>query len=121
MNLGKRKGYRVEGQKVILTFEQGEAWIRAVTPEIINVFCGLEGKEQRSQAIEGNKEIPAELSVESGEDGLWIRTGAVSVRVSDGFYVDFFDSKGAEVCMDYRGGERVPADIEPGCAGAAGR
>ncbi|MBO5281949.1 MAG: DUF4968 domain-containing protein [Lachnospiraceae bacterium] len=104
MNLGKLKGYTVEGQKVLLTFAQGEAWIRAVTPEIINVFCGLESKEQRSRAIEGDKEIPADFSVESREDGLWICTGAVSVRVSDGFYVDFFTPGGAEVCMDYRGG-----------------
>ena len=107
MNLGKLKGYTVAGQKVTLLFEEREARIRAVTPEIINVFCGLEQEKQESRAIEGNKEIRTELTVESREDGLWISTGMVSVRVSDGFYVDFFDPGGAEVCMDYRG-ERKP-------------
>ncbi|MDE7224574.1 MAG: DUF4968 domain-containing protein, partial [Acetatifactor sp.] len=103
MNLGKRKEYTVSGQKVTLVFEQGRAEIRAVTPEIINVFCGLESQEHNSKAIEEEKELAVELTVEDREDGLWIGTGAVNVRVSDGFYVDFYDEKGSAVCMDYRG------------------
>ena len=62
MNLGKRKGYTVSGQKVRLAFEQGEAEIWAVTPEIINVFCGLESGEHNSKAIEGEKEQTVKLT-----------------------------------------------------------
>lgn len=110
MNLGKRKGYTVTGQKVTLEFEQGTAEIWAVAPKIINVFCGLESSEHDSKAIEGEKELAVELTVEDREDGLWIGTGAVNVRVGDGFYVDFFDKKGSAVCMDYRG-ERKPLQV----------
>lgn len=110
MNLGKRKGYAVKGQKVTLAFEQGTAEIWAVTPKIINVFCGLESSEHDSKAIEGEKELAVELTVEDREDGLWIGTGAVNVRVGDGFYVDFFDEKGSAVCTDYRG-ERKPLQV----------
>lgn len=110
MNLGKRKGYRVLGQKVILAFEQGKAEIWAVTPEIINVFCGLESEEHDSKAIDGEKEQRVKLAVEEKEDGLWIGTGSVSIRVSDGFYVDFYDGKGNAVCMDYRG-KRKPLKV----------
>ncbi|MDE5748331.1 MAG: glycoside hydrolase family 31 protein [Acetatifactor sp.] len=110
MNLGRRKSYQVSGQKVTLAFEQGEAEIWAVAPEIINVFCGLESRGHDSKAIEGEKQQPVELTVEEREDGLWIGTGVVSVRVSDGFYVDFYDQKGNAVCVDYRG-ERRPLQV----------
>lgn len=89
MNLGKRKGYKVFGQKVVIEFEQGRAELWAVTPKIINVFCGLESGTHDSKAIEGEKQQPVELSVEEKQDGLWIGTGAVSVRVSDGFLWTF--------------------------------
>ena len=52
MNLGKRKSYEVSGQEVALTFERGEAKVRAITPWIVNVFYGLESREQDSKAIE---------------------------------------------------------------------
>ena len=110
MNLGKRKNYVVSGQKVILEFEHGKGEIRAVTPRIINVFCGLESDTHDSKAILEEKEMAVELTLEDGEDGLWIRTAALSVRVSDGFYVDFYDEKGNAVCQDYRG-ERQPLQV----------
>ncbi len=110
MDLGKRKGYTVSEQKVILSFEHGEAEIWAVTSKIINVFCGLESREHDSRAIEENREQAVKLSVEEREDGLWIDTGALSVRVSDGFYVDFYDENGDAVCADYRG-QRKPLQV----------
>ncbi|MCM1118631.1 MAG: glycoside hydrolase family 31 protein [bacterium] len=110
MNLGKKTGYSVKGQRITVSFEQGEAEIWAVTPEIINVFCALEDGERTSKAIEGERQQPVELEVEEREDGLWIGTGAVSVRVSDGFYVDFYDAQGNAVCMDYRG-NRKPLQV----------
>ncbi len=115
MNFGKIKHYTIEGQKVYLEFEPegnrgfGGAFglpkvcVSAVTSKIIHVFCGLETENQDSKAIEGNKEMAVEIRTEEKEDGLWIDTGDVSVRVSDGFFVDFFDQNGSEVCMDYRG------------------
>lgn len=110
MNFGKRKGYELKGQKVILTFEQGTGEIWAVTPKIINVFSGLESPEHNSKAIEGEKQQPVKLSLKEGEDWLQIDTEAVSVRVSDGFYVDFYDKQGKLVCADYRG-ERKPLQV----------
>lgn len=110
MNLGKKTGYSVKGQRITVSFEQGEAEIWAVTPEIINVFCALEDGERTSKAIEGERQQPVELEVKEQEDGLWIGTGAVSVRVSDGFYVDFYDAQGNAVCMDYRG-DRKPLQV----------
>lgn len=103
MKFGKLKGYRVRGQQVMLEFEEAEASVTAVTPKIINVFCGLESPDHRSRAIEGKKEQSAALTVEERQDGLWISTGQVQVRVGDGFLVDFFDESGTVVCEEYRG------------------
>lgn len=110
MDFGKLRDYKVDGQKIILNFESKEATIEVITPQIINVFCGLESSSHNSKAIEGDKSVPVSITVEKKQDGLWIDTKAVSVRISDGFYVDFFDAKGNGVCMDYRG-ERKPLEV----------
>lgn len=55
MDLGKRIAYTVSGQKVTLTFEHGEAEIRAVAPGIVNVFRGLESREHTSGLLKGTR------------------------------------------------------------------
>ncbi len=96
--------YKVDGQKVTLNFEGKMAWIEVVTPQIIRVY---EEGVVRSKAIEGEKSVPCTLSVCRQEDGLWLDTGEVLVRISDGFYIDFLDKNREMVCEDYRG-ERTP-------------
>lgn len=107
MRLGNLTKYEQNDQTVRLYFGEQEAQIEVLTPRIINVFCSKDGKRVPSKAIEGQKAVAVSIRTEEKEDGLWIYTEEVSVRVSDGFYVDFFDHAGAEVCLDYRG-ERRP-------------
>ena len=45
---GKITDYTLEGQKLVIRFEEREGVIEAVTDEIINVFSGFETKEHRS-------------------------------------------------------------------------
>ncbi len=106
MEFGKLSHYKVDGQKVILDFEGTQAEIRVITSEIINVYCALDAKTYVSQAMEEDKTRSTDVKIEEKKDGLWICTNDVSVRVSDGFYVDFFDAEGEEVCADYRGARK---------------
>lgn len=104
---GKLTNYEVNGQKITLDFEGEKAQIRVLTPLIFNVFRSRDGSRVGSKAIEGEKEVPTDIKVEKEGEFLWIRTKDAAVRVSDGFYVDFFDGEGVCVCEDYRG-ERKP-------------
>uniref|UniRef100_UPI0040564D7D glycoside hydrolase family 31 protein n=1 Tax=Acetatifactor sp. TaxID=1872090 RepID=UPI0040564D7D len=110
MKFGKLSGYKLDGQTIFLDYEGREAKISVVTSTIIRVFCALDTKNYHSKAIEGDKTLPVEVRAEEKADGLWIYTDEVSVRVADGFYVDFFDTEGQEVCADYRG-ERTPLQV----------
>lgn len=94
--------YTIEGQNINFEFEGQKACLSVITSKIINVFCGLETETHDSKAIEGEKKIAVDVKVEEKEDGVWIHTSDVTVRVADGFFVDFFDKDGKEVCMDYR-------------------
>ncbi len=109
MRLGKLTGYEIRGQEILLDFEGEEGRIKVVTPYIINIFYGRGDKRAHSKAIEGDKTTSASVRVEEEEGGIWIHTGQVSVRVSDGFFVDFYNKDGEEVCGDYRG-ERKPLE-----------
>lgn len=110
MNLGKLKNYTLEGQKLLLDFEGGQASVAVITSKIINVYYDMGSEKRASKAIEGDKTTPVEVKVEEKSDGLWMHTADVSVRISDDFYVDFFDHDGKEVCVDYRG-EREPLQV----------
>lgn len=113
-NFGKLTGYHIEEQRIKLDFEGQTGEIRVITPDIIQVFSGLEDPEEISKAIEGEKTLRTVVNVQEKEDGLWISTENVRVRVCDGFYVDFFDQAGNEVCMDYRGMRQPLEVISPG-------
>ncbi len=109
MKLGKRISWRQEGQKLYLTYEKGEARLEVLSPRMIRVFCGLEDDGAHSWAIEEMPVTETDITVEEKEDGLMLCTDRVWVRVSDDFYVDFFDREGNAVCMDYRK-ERRPVE-----------
>ena len=106
MRLGNLINYEIINQTAVLEFQGGEAQVEVLTPAIINVYQGKPEERIPSKAIEGEKSVPVDIRTEKKEDGLWIHTGEVSVRVSDGFYVDFFDKDGAETCADFRGERR---------------
>ena len=113
MNFGALKTYTVSGQRVELQFEGGEARIELIAPGVVNVFVPLASPDHRSKAIEGGRTRPVPFTPEKRNDGLWLETEEVRVRVSDGFYVDFFDRDGNEVCTDYRGKRRPLERLTP--------
>lgn len=61
MGYGRLTGYEVKGQIVELSFEEAQARIEALTPRIVNVFCGSGAGRAGSKAIEGEKAVPVEL------------------------------------------------------------
>lgn len=107
MKFGKLTGYEIAAQQARLDFEGQQAQITAVTPDIIHIFCDWEKRGRRSHAVEGEKERPVRLEAKKRADGLWLSTGRVQIKVTDGFFVDFYDEKAVPVCLDYRG-ERRP-------------
>ena len=60
---GKIKNYELNGQKLVIQFEEQEGIVEAYTDEIINVFCGFETKDHHSKAIEGEKRKETKVSV----------------------------------------------------------
>ncbi len=113
MKFGTLTGYVVDGQEVVLDFQGQKALIKVITPFIINIFYSEDGVRTASKAIEDEKAVLASVRAEQKEDGLWIYTEEVSVRVSDGFYVDFYDRNGRETCGDYRGERRELQRVSP--------
>ena len=112
MNFGKLRSFETEGNRVLLHFEKMDGRLEILTERIVNVFAGFVSPDHRSRAIEGEKARPTDFSV-SGETGpeqekaVTVRTGALTVKVYDGFKVDFYRADGTPLCRDYRG-ERTP-------------
>lgn len=108
---GKRKAYKVEEGIVKIQFASGEGWITPLTDEIINVFSPIETLEHRSKAVEGEKASGITFSVKEKLDYLEIQTKRLTVRVYDGYKVDFYDENGLLLCADYRGERKFGRQI----------
>lgn len=100
---GKITDYTLEGQKLVIRFEEREGVIEAVTDEIINVFSGFETKEHCSKAIEGEKRKKVKALVSRDDAGIVFTTAKLEVHIADGFKVDIYDADGNLLCADYRG------------------
>lgn len=102
--LGKLISHKTEGNEVKLTFEKGEAVLRVLTPEIINVFLPRETKDHRSKAIEGEKAQKVTFTVKQEGEVLVVATEKLAAKVCDDFYVDFYKADGTLLCEDDRQG-----------------
>ncbi len=106
--LGKMKNYIVNDNKIQFTFEKQVAYIEVIREDILNVFVPYETSEHRSKAIEGDKAVETAFAVSeetdaaSGSKVVAISTAKVTVKVSDGFYVDFYRKDGSVICIDHR-------------------
>ena len=92
--LGKLISHRTEGAEIKITFEKGEAALRVLTPEIINVFWPRETRDHRSKAIEGEKAQKVTFTVKQDGEALVIATEKLTAKVYDDFYVDFYNADG---------------------------
>ncbi|MBL4936069.1 glycoside hydrolase family 31 protein [Clostridium sp. YIM B02515] len=104
---GKTIRFILEENKVIFNFENGQGWIEIINPWIINVFSPLKYDNHYSRAIEGVSAEKCNFEVNETDKFIEIKTEQVSVRVSDNFYVDFYDKNGEPICLDYKG-DREP-------------
>lgn len=127
---GKLKEYHVNGQKVFFTFEGAleniQPCIEVISDWIINVFADYTGMGHRTRAIEGelgerlngysalenNRDVQENKNLSEvlwEENSVVIRTSELTVKVSDGFLVDFYDKHGTPLSMAYRGKRKKAA------------
>jgi len=102
--LGKRIGYHVEGSKICLQYEEGQACLDVINEEIVHVLASDWKDTGNSKAIEGDKHCFTEIVVKEEDNALVISTPAVTVKVFDEFYVDIYKADGQLLCADYRAG-----------------
>lgn len=100
---GKLLKYEIQKQKISLEFEHQTGSITLLTDSIARVFAQMEDVVPVSKAIEHPLDQKVAFVTEQMEDYLEIRTNALTIRVYDEFYVDFYGKEGNLLCKDYRG------------------
>lgn len=60
-------------------------------------------KDYKSKAIEGDKAVPANFTVEDAGDATVIKTKSLTLYIHDGFYMEAYDANGHLLMEDYRG------------------
>lgn len=101
-NFGKLLSHELSGNALKLHFEYGDGMVQVVTGDIIRIFSQLEAQPTFSKAIEGDPCKETAFQVSEAGNGLVLTTESLQVRVSDGFYVDFYSADGKLLCADSR-------------------
>lgn len=96
-------GYKNDEPRVTLKYEDGHDLVLDVlTGEIIRVFMNR-GCTTNSYAVQSDKHHQTDYQVESKGDHVELRTTALTVKAYNDRYIDFYDSEGHPLIMDYRG------------------
>ncbi len=118
MRLGKITDYNQTDKGVHFFFEKGKVEITPVTSRIIHIYYDEEGKQYESEAVEWPSVDKVDYSVEkvdktvgSADNSVEIHTKELKIRIEDDFYVDIYNSRGDELCLDYRGEKKPAAEL----------
>ena len=107
-NFGKIVEYKQNGSAVTVICEKQKLIITALNDEIVNVFVPTWSEEHRSKAVEPEdyKRVTDQgvsLTVKKNNDSVEMITKALKIVISDGGFVDFYNTEGIALSMEYRG------------------
>ena len=112
---GMIKDFKVNDNIIKVRFENIEAKINIISPNIINFFVPNFRDEQTSVAIENLKIQHCTYEIDRYIDNITIKTDELIIKIYDEFKVDIYNKYEKLICEDYRGGR------EPFVKNCAGR
>lgn len=107
MKLGKITSYQIRGKEVKIEYGEQEVIVKAITPEIVNVFVPRWNKEHFSKAIEGDKSVAVDLAAEQRGDEVVISTGKLCVCLKGDLAMDVTDQTCSGKLFSTYDGERI--------------
>ena len=109
MDLGFLKKYKDNGNGITFEFEQNKLIVSVITDEIINIFVPYMSQEHYSKAIEGDKALATDYSVEEDGQQVTIATSAIRLTVKKNGELSFYDKDNKELLREFTG-ERRPGE-----------
>ena len=103
MNFGKKQSYEQQGNQVTLHYENQDVILTILKDDIIRVLVPCWMKDYKSKAIEGDKAVPVDFTMEDAGDATVIKTKSLTLYIHDGFYMEAYDANGHLLMEDYRG------------------
>ena len=103
MNFGKKLSYEQTDNRLRIHFENQDVILEFIRDDIVRVLVPFWMEDYRSQAIEGDKSVPVDYSVEEFQNVVIIRTDRLTIKIEDEFYMEVYDEKNHLLMADYRG------------------
>lgn len=108
---GKIISYQLKGCEVEIQYENQQLLIRALRPDIVNVFVPCWSKEHYSKAIEGDKSVSVLVSAKMQDGVVEIETERLKIRVGDHLAVDFYRKDETPLMQTYRQGRTFSGEV----------
>ena len=91
MNFGKKLSYEQTDNRLRIHFENQDVILDFIRDDIVRVLVPFWMENYRSQAIEGDKSVPVDYSVEEFQNVVIIRTDRLTIKIEDEFYMEVYD------------------------------
>lgn len=95
-------------QTYIFNNERRKIELTVLTPEIIHIFED-HGESRRSFAVEGDKQINTNVSLNQTEEDVELKTDALTVVLDNDLHINVYDNHRHPLVLDYKG-KRTPLD-----------
>ena len=85
MNFGKKQSYKQQGNQVTLHYENQDVILTILKDDIIRVLVPYWMKDYKSKAIEGDKAVSVDFTVEDAGDATVIKTKSLTFTFTTDF------------------------------------
>ena len=109
--MGKIISYEQKDNKIYIQYENQQLIVTVIREDIFNLFVPCKTNEHYSKAIEGDKTMPAKVTVRQKDDKITIETERIHMEVGEDLSIQMFGADGTLLLKTYGNGRTFNSEV----------
>lgn len=109
--MGKIISYEQKDNKIYIQYENQQLIVTVIREDIFNLFVPCKTNEHYSKAIEGDKTMPAKVTVRQKDDKITIETERIRMEVGEDLSIQMFGADGTLLLKTYGNGRTFNSEV----------
>lgn len=110
-NMGKIISYEQKDNKIYIQYENQQLIVTVIREDIFNLFVPCKTNEHYSKAIEGDKTMPAKVTVRQKDDKITIETERIRMEAGEDLSIQMFGADGTLLLKTYGNGRTFNSEV----------
>ena len=109
--MGKIISYEQKDNKIYIQYENQQLIVTVIREDIFNLFVPCKTNEHYSKAIEGDKTMPAKVTVRQKDDKITIETERIRMEAGEDLSIQMFGADGTLLLKTYGNGRTFNSEV----------